>query len=166
MVSIWIPPPAGFTKVNCDVATKKGSSIVAIAALCRDDMGRIVGGRASKGYANTVLQGEAMAARLAGTVLEELQISNAIIESDNKMLIQLCSTENVPPWECNTIIEDIRSFASTIDLSFSWVSRKFNRAAHWVATQFLNDVIPRDWMFNPPPQLLQICSLDAYSEAC
>ncbi|KAG5564663.1 hypothetical protein RHGRI_000746 [Rhododendron griersonianum] len=32
--------------------------------------------------------------------LEANQISNAIIDSDNKVVIHLCSTENVPPWDC------------------------------------------------------------------
>jgi hypothetical protein len=34
--SRWIPPPAGFAKINVDVETSKNSSMVVVATVARD----------------------------------------------------------------------------------------------------------------------------------
>ncbi|KAI8549230.1 hypothetical protein RHMOL_Rhmol06G0010000 [Rhododendron molle] len=68
----------------------------------------------------------------------------------------MCSTENVPPWECATIFADIRMLNTCISSSFSWVPRDINRAAHWIATQFLKGSIPPDWVVNTPPFLSSV----------
>lgn len=41
-----------------------------------------------------------LSSEVGTAALEANQISNAIIDSDNKVVIHLCSTENVPPWDC------------------------------------------------------------------
>lgn len=85
---------------------------------------------------SSTLQGETLAVRLAGQLLESNNISNAIIENDNRTVIHLCSTENVPPRA--TIIDDIKKLAESFNFSLAWVHRDCNRAAHWVATSCLN----------------------------
>lgn len=156
----WSPPAPGYLKINCDVAKHKKDPKVTIAAIVRDDKGNLIGGRVARSYASSVLQGEALAVRLAGALMGSFNCPNFIIESDSKVLIKLCSTETVPPWECSAIIDDIRSFASSSKCVFSWVNRNSNRVAHWVASHFYNSVISHDWVFNPHPLLSQICKLD------
>lgn len=138
-------------KVNCDVAVKPGTSKAAIAALLRDDKGNILDGQACLVQATSILQGEALAVRLAGSLLSANPIKEATIESDNQTIIKLCSTENVPPWECATIVDDIRKCSSSALFSFSWVRRNCNRAAHWIATNFLKGSLPFDWVSNSYP---------------
>lgn len=55
-------------------------------------------GRDSMVSASSVLQGKALAVRLARQLLDANEISNAIIETHDKVVIHLCSTKNVPPW--------------------------------------------------------------------
>ncbi|KAG5556850.1 hypothetical protein RHGRI_007186 [Rhododendron griersonianum] len=62
------------------------------------------------------------------------------------MVIHLCSTENVPPWESATIFHDIHRIASGLNCKFSWISRECNKVAHWVSSQ--------------PSQLSNLCNFD------
>jgi len=157
----WNPPPVGSVKINCDVALVKGSNQAAIAAILRDHRGRILDGRTSKIKASSPLQGEALAIRLAGSMLLPTYHNLASIESDNQRIIKLCSTENVPPWDCATIIEDIRALSRLALCSFSWAPRNCNRAAHWIASHCLKGTLSPDWVSNPPPSLSSICNCDA-----
>ncbi|KAI8549229.1 hypothetical protein RHMOL_Rhmol06G0009900 [Rhododendron molle] len=63
----WVPPQEGLIKVNCDVATKKGSPRAAIAAMARDHRGMIVDGHAAIVSIPSAFQGEALGIRLAGS---------------------------------------------------------------------------------------------------
>ena len=42
----WIPPPAGYVKINVDAATSENSSMVAVAAVARDAGGLFLGASA------------------------------------------------------------------------------------------------------------------------
>lgn len=161
----WIPPKKGSFKANCDAAMEKGSNQVAIAAVIRDFRGRIIDGICNLVSASNVLQGEAMAIRLAGQILKANNIMGASIESDNQSMVKLCSTENVPPWDCLAIVEDICSLSSTIHNAFSWIHRNCNRVAHWVASSCLRKTILANWVGNPPPSLSSVCTSDASFEA-
>lgn len=143
---------------------KKDRPKAAIAAVLRDHKGIICDGGAILVHSSSVLQGEILAIRLAGQLLQANHITNGTIESDNKMAIKLCSTENVPPWDCAAVVEDIGTFTPLVQCSFSWSPGLGNRAAHWVATQFLNGSIPADWAVNLPPFLSIICNSDASFE--
>lgn len=160
----WKPPCLGEAKINCDVATKNGSLYAAVAVILRNDTGQILDGRIAKVYTTSSLQGEALAVRLAGSLALANHLQQVSIESDNQAVIKLCATENVPPWECASIIHDIKSFALSVKCSFSWIPRQCNRAANWLATHFLKGDIPSDWVTNPPPTLSSICNSDASVE--
>ncbi|KAI8542975.1 hypothetical protein RHMOL_Rhmol08G0182300 [Rhododendron molle] len=99
----------------------------------RNCKGEVLDGYSSLVNASSAIQGEALAIRLACHLITTNQISQDIIESDNKMVIKLCSTENVPPWECAALVKDIRLLSFNFDGEFSWVPRACNKASHWVA---------------------------------
>lgn len=160
----WMPPKEGELKINCDVAVRKGSTEAAIAVILRDNKGQILDGRATRIQATSSLLGEALAVRLAFSLLPANHLQHVSVESDNQRVIKLCSTENVPPWECASIFADIRAFAQSANCSFSWIPRTCNRAADWLATHFLKGTIPSDWVSNPPPPLSSICNCDASFE--
>lgn len=109
---------------------------------------------------SSVFQGEALAVRLAGRLIEANQINEATIESDNKMVIHLCSMENVPPWESATIFHDIHRIASGLNCKFSWISRECNRVAHWVAKAHHRGILPVNWVSSQPSQLSNLCNFD------
>lgn len=70
----WIPPPPGVIRANCDVAKVGNKSRAAIAVVLGDYKGRIVDGRTSIVFISPVSQGEALAIRLAGSILVDNQI--------------------------------------------------------------------------------------------
>lgn len=149
----WIPPPEGKVKINCDVAMAKGSTKVAIAVILRNHKGEILDGRTVDVRITSSLQGEALAIRMALTMVLPSYHHSAIIESDNQSIIKLCLTENVPPWECSAIVEDIRTQSLYVNCSFVWIPRTYNRVAHWVASQHLKGSLLPNWVSNPPPLL-------------
>ncbi|KAG5555977.1 hypothetical protein RHGRI_006568 [Rhododendron griersonianum] len=163
-VTHWECPEEGWVKANCDVAMKKGYPKAAIAVVLRNCKGEVLDGCSSLVNASSATQGEALAVRLACQLINSNQISRAIIESDNKMFIKLCSTENVPPWECDTLIKDIRLISSNFARKFSWVPRACNKASHWVASQAFKGSIPLDWVSILPFALSVICKDDASVE--
>lgn len=79
---------------------------MAVAAVLRDWRGKVEDGATSVGFASFLLQGETMAVSLAGRLLHSNNIWNAVVEGDNRAVIQLCFIENTPPRECAAIIGD------------------------------------------------------------
>ncbi|KAI8554039.1 hypothetical protein RHMOL_Rhmol05G0066500 [Rhododendron molle] len=90
-VSHWGCLEEGWVKANCDVALKKGYPKATIAMVLRNCKGKVLDDCSSLVNASS-----AIPIWLACHLIITNQISQAIIESDNKMVIKLCSTENVP----------------------------------------------------------------------
>ncbi|KAL7189189.1 hypothetical protein ACSBR1_038949 [Camellia fascicularis] len=149
----WVPP-RGIWKINCDAATDLSRGRRAVAVLLRDEKGNLLDGIATKIRLTTVVQGEAIAVRLACAMTRALQCAAVEIESDNKFVIHLCVSEGVPPWEICAVIQDIRSLGHSGGLAFKWSPRVRNKAAHWVATACLHDYLPLHWVSQPPMALV------------
>ncbi|KAL7176319.1 hypothetical protein ACSBR2_029794 [Camellia fascicularis] len=150
----WVPPPRGIWKINCDAVTDLSRGRGAVAVLLRDEKGNLLDGIATKIRLTTVVQGEAIAVRLACAMARALQCAVVEIESDNKSVIHLCVSKGVPPWEICAVIQDIRSLAHSGGLAFKWSPRVRNRAIHWVATACLHDYLPLHWVSQPPMALV------------
>ncbi|XP_028099060.1 uncharacterized protein LOC114298654 [Camellia sinensis] len=159
-VSGWIPANFGSFKINCDASFCQRTSRAAIAAVVRDSNGQLIDGNAKTVSASSASQAEACAVRMACLMVKAHNLSFVEIESDNQMVIKLCVSEQVPPWELSAIILDIRHFASVYHLSFSWTHRSNNRVAHWVATSQASQVLPVSWAGFPPDSLLSLLSTD------
>ncbi|KAF7148321.1 hypothetical protein RHSIM_Rhsim03G0007600 [Rhododendron simsii] len=141
--SHWsLPSSWAVFKVNCDIAMSHGRKRMAVAAVLQDWRGKVADSSTNVGFASFLLQGETMAASLVGRLLHSNNISNAVLEGDNRTVIPLCFIENVPPRECAAIIGDVKDFISSCNFSSSWVPTVCDRAAHWVATLWLRDVLP------------------------
>ena len=57
-----------------------------------------------------------------------------IIESDNASVIDFCvSNFKDPPWEVKAVIDDVQPFSHRANLSFNFVNRDANKAAHSLA---------------------------------
>ncbi|KAL7193372.1 hypothetical protein ACSBR2_025061 [Camellia fascicularis] len=109
----------GNWKMNCDVAIDKGHGMGAIAALLRNRQGQLIEGLAQKVKLASVAQGEALAVRLACAMVHTVNLGLVEIEGECKSVIQLCVSEDAPPWDCGVIIEDIISMATGGGVSFN-----------------------------------------------
>ncbi|XP_028056949.1 uncharacterized protein LOC114260949 [Camellia sinensis] len=154
--SVWQAHPPGSFKVNCNVAIKKDSSVASIAVLLRNFGGRLIDGLTSSCRVSSSLQGEALACRYVCLLASTSNLSQVEIKGDNKSVIQLCVSEDVPPWECGSIFTDIQCLASHGGFSFCWAPRTANSAAHWVAQASLRGHLPLDWVSHPPPALANL----------
>ncbi|KAL7205152.1 hypothetical protein ACSBR2_018139 [Camellia fascicularis] len=148
----WVPPTSGQFKINCDVAMQSGSSQAVAAAILRDSTGQMIDGLIQK-WCISSLQDEALVYRLACQLAQAYHPAIVEVEGDNKQVIHLCVSEDVPPWECGAIVHDIKHLAAQSTLSFQWCSRTANGAAHWVAQASLHGKLPIDWVSHPPSAL-------------
>ncbi|XP_028084016.1 uncharacterized protein LOC114285186 [Camellia sinensis] len=162
-VSGWIPANSGYFKINCDASFCQRNSMAAIAAVMRDSKGHLIDGNARTVSASSAFQDEAFAVRMACLMVRAHNLSFVEIESDNQMVIKLCVSEQVPPWELSAIILDIRYFASAYQLSFSWTHRSNNRVVNWVAKTQASQDLPVSWAVLPPVSLLSFLSADVSS---
>ncbi|KAI7988222.1 putative ribonuclease H protein [Camellia lanceoleosa] len=162
-VSEWIPANYGCFKINCDASFCQRNSTAAIAAVIRDSNGHLIDGNARTVSASSASQAEAYAVRMACLMVRGHKMSFVEIESDNQLVIKLCVSEQVPPWELSAIIMDIRSFASAYQLSFSWTNRSNNRVANWMAQTQASQSLPVSWAVLPPVSFLSLLSADVSS---
>ncbi|KAI8571590.1 hypothetical protein RHMOL_Rhmol01G0131800 [Rhododendron molle] len=93
----------------------------------------------------------------------DLGFSVVTFESDCKILIN-CINEpkSSCPWEIAALIDDIKSWASSRQLSFVWCCQEQNRSAHWLASNCLN----RKILVNSgciPPGLRSLLDRDSLS---
>ena len=57
------------------------------------------------------------------------------------------------------LVHDIRTLASSWSISFCFVSRNCNKAAHWLASRARFSFLFSDWVRCPPPKLALFCNL-------
>ncbi|KAI8550952.1 hypothetical protein RHMOL_Rhmol06G0146800 [Rhododendron molle] len=132
--SHWIPPSAGYLKINCDASWSRDLKKGWGGIILRNDRGHLVDGRRFRISSSSAFLAKASVLREACLFAKALNLSSLCIENDNVQLISLCVSELVPPWEPLAIISDIRLLASDLKLSFCWTPREGNEAAHWIAS--------------------------------
>lgn len=141
-----------------DGAFKRATA--AIGVIGRNSDGKAVDGRGGRVPANSPLQSELLAIREACLLIRQQHFLNAIVESDCKMAVTLCSSEGTPPWDSVILIEDIKAMVSDYHINLSFVPRNCNVAAHWVAKHALLKILPLNWVFDPPDRLSSILRSD------
>ncbi|KAL4369220.1 hypothetical protein GQ457_05G009730 [Hibiscus cannabinus] len=153
--SLWTPPNNGFVKINCDASFSLNPPVAAVAAILRDSDGRIVGGEASKIQARSIDVAEALAIRLGVETAAKAGLTHILVESDNLNLVNHIVDHSF--WETMTIEKDILALSLKFSSCyFSFISRKCNQAAHWVAKNFRSSACPRDWPTNVPHGLRRL----------
>lgn len=119
-VSTWRAPEKGKFKANCDVAFANSGHTSKASVIFRNWKGKLLDGRAISIQADSSLDGELQAIRVACEMAKGLGLKEVEIESDNKQAITLNVSELVPPWNVNAVVQDIRHFAKEGKLLFNW----------------------------------------------
>lgn len=158
--TIWRAPDKGKFKVNCDVALASNGRGGKIAVILRDWKGKVRDGFAKQITAGSSLKGELLAIRTACEMVISLGLKDVEVESDNRQAILLSVSESVPPWDVRAVVLDIRHLATKGSISFRWVRRQANKAAHEVAALALRNSLPRNWSVNPPLSLISVLCKD------
>ncbi|KAH7859991.1 hypothetical protein Vadar_007952 [Vaccinium darrowii] len=167
--SKWRAPDKGNIKANCDVAINKPSHSSKVSVVFRSWDGKLLEGAAKSIRADSSIDGELQAIRLACEMANGLGLKEVEIESDNKQAISLSVSKLVPPWQVCAVVHDIRHFAKEGKHLFRWVRRNANKVAHEVASlalkknipcNSLKKNIPCNWVVNPPLSLVTLLKND------
>ncbi|XP_028111659.1 uncharacterized protein LOC114309966 [Camellia sinensis] len=158
--SAWSPAAHGCFKINCDAAFCQRTSKAAVAAIIRDSNGHFINGNARTLGASSAILTEALAVRMACLMIQAHKLSNVEIESDSQLVIQLCVSETVPPWEISVVILDIRALALQFHLSFTWTRHSNNKVAHWVAKTQASNSLPDIWNVYLPSSFVTLLFSD------
>lgn len=157
----WIPPPHNVIRINTDASWHQQTLSSGIAAVARDMNGVLINGKALKMFAPSPLTAEALAIREAVYLALEYPSHEIIITSDAKNLIDsLQSNAPISDWKAATVITQVRYLSSTRHFSWSWTSRKANKAAHLIASLAHSGKCPSDWVQHPPSSLSKILMFD------
>ncbi|KAL0010997.1 hypothetical protein SO802_006105 [Lithocarpus litseifolius] len=148
----WCCPNQGMVKLNCDAAVGDLSSCIAIVA--RDWRGNLVFAISKKVNTNVPVQAEAFAILLAVHIAINFSCCSCIIESDCKVCIEaINSGGNLVPWRLLNFVEFVKYVISGYNhVSFNWVHREANKAAHVLANWSFNQSLfgSFDLGFGPP----------------
>ncbi|KAI8530479.1 hypothetical protein RHMOL_Rhmol11G0062100 [Rhododendron molle] len=90
----WTPPPPGVTKFNCDGAYSSSRNKAAFGFLARDSGGSALVWRAGQVVALSASFVEAWALRIACGMAVDMGITEALFESDCKVLIDCINSDN------------------------------------------------------------------------
>lgn len=154
--SKWRAPDKGKFKVNCDVALPSNGKGGKVVVILRDWQGKVHDGFARQIIAGSSLKGELLAIRTACEMIISLGLKEVEVESDNRQAILLSVSESVPPWDVRAVVLDNRHLATKGSISFRWIRREANKAAHEVATLALRNSLPSNWIACPPMSLLSV----------
>lgn len=157
----WQRPPPGYLKVNVDAANDNLTNATGVGFLLRNSEGTFMAAVQKKFacYYNAKLA-EAMGIREALKWLKSIQVDHAQIETDALLVV-----EAVKHSTCCTsfdlILNDIRNLADDFSsLSFVFVKRSANKAAHSLARDALLIADRKVWGPSPPPFLVDVLNLD------
>ncbi|XP_065626172.1 uncharacterized protein LOC136066187 [Quercus suber] len=129
----WSPPPEGIIKLNVDAAV--GPTFTALAVIARDHTGVPIKLWAKKYISCLPIQAEAASVLWAINLATAEGWMKIIIEGDSKICLDaLSAKDSLPPWNISNIVSDVFSICkSFISVSFAWVRRDCNMAAHETA---------------------------------
>ncbi|XP_062014664.1 uncharacterized protein LOC133731265 [Rosa rugosa] len=142
----WLPPPAGFAKLNFD--------------------GSVVNNKkASSGFVIREHDGSAVRDGLYHAL--HLNCRKLYVEGDSKLIIDSINKKCAPPWRLHTLVKDILSLASNFEaISFSYVPREVNFVADAVTNMGHKSSTPITWSRKLPFSALSAFNFDQFSSGC
>nr|DAD35546.1 TPA_asm: hypothetical protein HUJ06_006186 [Nelumbo nucifera] len=144
----WTPPQANSLKLNV-VGAFLAVNTIAFGLVFRDQRDIFVVAKCGKASAVSALQSEALGVLNGLLFARELQFKKVIIESDNKSLVSWLKKKEIDCLaEISTIVQDCLRVASFSYVSFSFVKRSANKAAHVAAQRGL--LGPEQWLDAAP----------------
>ncbi|KAM1345849.1 hypothetical protein PS2_034947 [Malus domestica] len=153
----WKRPRFGTIKINTDAAWCKDTLCMGVGWLGRDFAGLLqAAGGSGTGFSHSAAAAEASAIRFALLSCIDHGFDDIIIESDASTIIMMLKKEILVDFSMECILDDIEILAQKLrSVSFAFVPREGNRAAHSVAKyvfkegrSFSWDCIGPEFLFN------------------
>ncbi|KAM2003964.1 hypothetical protein ACFX15_027473 [Malus domestica] len=158
----WKKPAFGILKVNTDASWCKTTLRTGVGWVCRDFAGLLQGaGGSGAALCHSAAVGEATTIRTALLACIDYGYDNVVIESDAKVIIQMIKHEIDLDFSIECILGDIEVLARRLrSVSFSYVPREGNAAAHSVAKFVFNEGREYGWDCIGPEFLFNILAQD------
>lgn len=154
------PPISGVTKLNSDASYNDGKKVAHAGIIARDDKGIVVAGLTKTFPATSALMAEALSLREALAFAESMGMTKIVVENDTLELIQACRKE-VVRGEIFNIVKDVLFLKGRFQhVAFTWISRDGNGVAHHVARLASRNLLPSNWVWNPPLSLVSLLLSD------
>ncbi|GJS38511.1 reverse transcriptase [Tanacetum coccineum] len=147
-------------KLNCDAAFKDSNA--AFGIVVRDSTGCLRYVLGNRCHAISPIHAKIIAVHSACSLAYNRGWLNAIVESDSQVAISLSSLESPPPWSLAALVDDIRFWAKSLQISFSWVNRERNQVADWVARYAFSNTLKFSWDVSFPDELTSLSRSDMY----
>ncbi|KAM1020267.1 hypothetical protein ACFX13_042260 [Malus domestica] len=157
MCTKWKRPRFRTIKINTDAAWCKDTLRMGVGWLGRDFAGLLqAAGGSGTGFSHSAAAAEASAIRFALLSCIDHGFDDIIIESDASTIILMLKKEILVDFSIECILDDIEVLAQKLrSVSFAFVPREGNRAAHSVAKyvfkegrSFSWDCIGPEFLFN------------------
>ena len=157
LVEVWRPPTGLLYKVNFDAAVFTNSNSSGFGVVICNNLGEIMAAMSAKGPAiGDSEEAEVLARRRALEFAVDAGFAELEIEGDNVTVMRSLASSSTSQSRLGNIYEDIRVLAAGCwCLSFLWVKRSANRAAHLLAKHA--SLIEEDvcWMEESRPPAIQ-----------
>ncbi|XP_074303828.1 uncharacterized protein LOC141638324 [Silene latifolia] len=161
----WKAPPIGSWKVNVDAAMFEGVGS-GMGVVIRDHEGSVV--RAAVQHVRqkwNVDVIEAKAAALGLSLAYQMGVQSVILESDSLQIISILKSGKVPLSYLGNVITEIVEWGSKFNcISYSYVRRSGNEAAHGMAHYMPISFLTRVWVDMCPDAIADIVSSDLMSD--
>ncbi|KAL5826751.1 hypothetical protein ACOSQ3_018592 [Xanthoceras sorbifolium] len=157
----WIPPPAGFFKINIDTSVSHSQDSASLGAVCKNDMGLVMWSCSMRSLCSDVLCAEAKALILSLSLTSDLGFYSFILESDVLSLVQLIHSDLSPFSEIGLLLQDIRDgLALCRNVSICFASRNSIRVADFLAKLGCLISCCNVWMNDVPSHIVPLVSDD------
>ncbi|GMI66103.1 hypothetical protein HRI_000279600 [Hibiscus trionum] len=159
---IWVPPSGDEMKLNFDAGFNATSKTSISGIIVRNSEGEIM---AAASYPHRDVSSpeiaEALACHRALVLASEQGFRRISVEGDAQTIIRKISSPLIDKSETFAVISDIKSFCGQFEsISFRYINRKLNDAAHTLACLGRSSQEPRIWIEEAPAQVEVIADRD------
>lgn len=158
----WSKPIPNYVKLNLDGSWYPGTMKGSIGIVSRNSSGEWCGGLASPLLCVSSLSAEAAAALCALHLARNKGYLRVIMEADCKVLIDCINgIHGNNSWAILPLIDEIHDVVSSFEeVTWSWVPRSANRAAHAAASIGNRAMELQSWVDRPPLSLVGVLTSD------
>ncbi|KAF7826008.1 vestitone reductase-like isoform X1 [Senna tora] len=158
----WEPPRPGIVKFNVDAALDSVKLRGALSTIARDHAGEVLTGYVKRFPCDSAMIAEARAVREAVQMCSALEINEAIIESDCKVVVDFCNNK-YNQWQLETILDSTKAILkSNSGIKVVWIPRNKNLVADFLAKEALKDSLCTTWVWNHPVKLRALLLKDKF----
>lgn len=161
----WKAPDEGTLKINCDGSFKLPSREGGYRVIVRDYKGVLIDGCSGVAMVNSALGAEAAALKAGMVLAIQKHFTSVVFETDSIELVEALQDDTRVPWHVSSEIEELNALRFPFpSWEFSYISRKLNMAADWVARAERMKKISSDWIQVQPIELFRRLEGDKLSD--